>query len=159
MSNCVWPQLDQHSNVLRRRMIIKSDTYTSLLGESDAKNIVEKSFFLQKFCKNKNVLLQCFIKLNVSTDHIPVGTPYRNIQKEKQMAVYRKTSKSVSRVSICCCYRYSNQWNSYDVLPNLEECTPLSVDLNFHLTDFGVTIISCETKRRRSSRTYWPSSN
>ena len=34
-------------------MIIKSDTYTSLLGEPDAKNIVEKSFFLQKFCKKK----------------------------------------------------------------------------------------------------------
>ena len=48
-------QLHQHQNVWRRKMIMKSRTYTSLLVELDTKSIVGISFFLQRFCKKQFV--------------------------------------------------------------------------------------------------------
>ena len=36
------------------------------------------------------------------------------------------------------------------VLPNLAECTPLSVDLNFNLGDFYVTVTSYKNKKLKN---------
>ena len=49
-------QLHKHQNVLSKRMIMKSGTYTNMLVEPDVKSIVRKSFFVQWFYKS-NLLL------------------------------------------------------------------------------------------------------